>query len=159
LVDQVDSIRIRLDDGDDRPLHGERPWIDVGDIGWIAPDGRLFVLGRAVDLDAVNLQDTAVRHLSPVHEVEHLLRLEWDTTDAAAVLVEDFSGNSKAQIWVGVVDCKNANAETLAAVVRPRGIEHPIRIFDLPAIPRGTSGKVQRSQLKSLMLAAAGKSG
>ncbi len=154
-VGQVGFIRIRPDDDVDRPLSGERPWIDVGDIGWIAPDGRLFVLGRAVDVNLVGLQNAAAHQLSPVHEVEHLLRLEWDATDAAAVLVEDIARGSQAQIWVGVVDCKDANAENLAAIARPRGIEHPIRLFDLPAIPRGASGKVNREQLKALLLASA----
>jgi len=35
-------------------------------------------------------------------------------------------------------------------------IAHPIRLFHLPVIPRNINGKVNRDQLKALMLASTG---
>jgi acyl-coenzyme A synthetase/AMP-(fatty) acid ligase len=72
-----------------------------GDVGWLTADGGLFIVGRTADID--NLSDASVRDISPVYEVEHLLRLEWDATDAAAVLVDD---GGEPEIWVGTVDSR-----------------------------------------------------
>jgi acyl-coenzyme A synthetase/AMP-(fatty) acid ligase len=124
-------------------------WTDLGDIGWLTPDGRLYVLGRAVDIDAVGSKDP---QLSPVHEIEHLFRLEWDATDAAAVLIED---NGTSCIVIGVVDGVGASAEKLAVIARQRGIEHPIRITALKTIPRGANGKINRAELTALIASVA----
>ena len=83
-----------------------------------------------------------------------MLRLEWDATDAAAVIADDPTG---PQIWIGIVDNIGASAEKLSAIARPRGIAHPIRLFDVPNIPRGANGKVNREQLKALLLATASR--
>ncbi len=128
----------------------EEAWTDHGDIGWITADGGLFIVGRTADID--DLSDASVRDISPVHEVEHLLRLEWDASDAAAVLIDN---GGKPEIWVGTVDCKDADAKTLETILRQRGIPGAVRLFALQAVPRGANGKVQRGQLKSLMLNAA----
>jgi fatty-acyl-CoA synthase len=121
------------------------PWITLGDLGWMTPDGQLHLVGRISDTVRTS------RDLSPVHEVEHIVRLEWDVADAAAVLVD---GAARPEIWIAVVADTEISAEPLAAMLRPRGIEHPIRLFRLPVIPRSTNGKVNRDQLKALMLAS-----
>jgi acyl-coenzyme A synthetase/AMP-(fatty) acid ligase len=122
------------------------PWADLGDVGWLTRDNRLYMTGRVADADIA--AGNAAAPVSPVHEVEHLLRLEWDATDAAAVMVDDAGG---AQIWIGVVDNKGATAEKLAAIARQRGIDNAIRILDVQSIPRGASGKVNRNELKTLL--------
>jgi acyl-coenzyme A synthetase/AMP-(fatty) acid ligase len=132
----------------------EHAWIDVGDIGWMTSEGQLYVVGRTADLGAERLQPTSAYQISPVHEVENVLRLEWDAADAAAVVVDDGSDESEPRIWIGVVDNSDANAEKLEAILQQRGITHRIRLFDLPGIPRGANGKVNREQLKSLMLSS-----
>lgn len=128
----------------------EQAWTDHGDIGWITADGGLFIVGRTADID--DLSDASVRDVSPVYEIEHLLRLEWDASDAAAVLIDN---GGKREIWVGTVDCKDADAKTLETILRQRGIQGAVRLFALKAVPRGANGKVQRAQLKLLMLNAA----
>jgi len=129
---------------------GDAGWIELGDIGRLTLDGRLYVLGRASEAGIGYMR----QHISPVHESEHLLRLEWDVADAAAVLIED---KPQPQIWIGVVGNGGVKADALATLLRARGIEHAIRLFDLEAIPRGANGKVSRAQLKAVMLAATGK--
>ena len=66
---------------------------------------------------------------------------------------------AKPEIWIGIVDGKDASAEKLSAILRTRGIDYSIRLFDLRAIPRSTNGKVNRGQLKALMLDVAAKIG
>jgi acyl-coenzyme A synthetase/AMP-(fatty) acid ligase len=136
----------------------EHPWVDVGDVGWMTTDNQFYVVGRTSDIAVADLADASAQQVSPVNEVEHLLRLEWDSADAAAVLIDDNSGRSKPEIWVGIVDCKDASAEKLEAILRHRGIEGTVRLFAVSSIPRAANGKVQRAQLKSLMLSSAGKS-
>jgi acyl-coenzyme A synthetase/AMP-(fatty) acid ligase len=150
-VGETGTVKIRRHDDKLVQANVEKPWIDIGDVGWIASDSYLHILGRAGDADGP--RDTPAQRVSPVHEVEHLLRLEWDVNDAAAVLVEDKS-SEKPQIWIGVVGNRDLRAEKVAAIARVRGIEHIIRLCDLTAIPRGANGKVNRAQLKTLLLAA-----
>jgi acyl-coenzyme A synthetase/AMP-(fatty) acid ligase len=141
--DMVGRIKVRR--GDDP--HGR--WADLGDLGWLSAAGELFVLGRENDLD----MSAGPATISPVHEAEHLLRLEWDATDAAAILVGGADAGASGEIRIGVVDCAEASAERLAALLRARGIPNAVRLIALSSIPRGANGKVRRDQLKTLLLA------
>lgn len=132
---------------------GNEAWIDLGDIGRLTSGGRLYVLGRASEAGT----GCVGQQISPVHEAEHLSRLEWDVADAAAILIEDAANPAMLQIWIGMVDGKSADVGDLSALLRTRGIDHAIRLFDLKAIPRGTNGKVNRAQLKAVMLAETGR--
>jgi acyl-coenzyme A synthetase/AMP-(fatty) acid ligase len=127
----------------------EHPWIDVGDIGWVTNDGRYYVIGRTADIGAAGIADATVKQVSPIYEVEHLLKLEWDTADAAAVLVDN--GGGQPEIWVATVGCKDADATKLETILRHKGIDGVVRLFSLPSIPRGANGKIQHAQLKSLL--------
>jgi acyl-coenzyme A synthetase/AMP-(fatty) acid ligase len=89
--------------------------------------------------------------LSPPYEIEHILRLEWDLADAAAVLVEGASAEGAPQLWIGIVDNKGATAEKLAEVLRRRGLSYDIKLFDVQTIPRGANGKVNRQHLEALL--------
>ena len=130
-------------------------WVNLSDLGWLTADHRLYIVGRTADLAADGLQDLSAP-ISSVYNVEQILRLEWDTTDAAAALI-DGQGGTGTQIWIGMVDGKDATAEKLSAVLRARGINIPVRLFEMKSIPRGANGKVNRTELRSLMLGLAGK--
>ena len=129
----------------------DRPWVELGDLGWLTAEGELFVVGRAADLGMP--KGEMARQISPVHEAEHLLRLEWDAADAAGVVVE--ASGARPQLWVGTVDCKEAKADRLETILRERGFDFAVRIVPVPAVPRGVSGKVNRAELKALLLARA----
>jgi acyl-coenzyme A synthetase/AMP-(fatty) acid ligase len=131
----------------------EHPWIDVGDVGWVTNDDRFYVIGRTADIGAPENAEAAASRVSPIYEVEHLVRLEWDATDAAAVLMSDDRG--QREIWVATVECKEANAAKLETILRHKGIQGAVRLFTLPSIPRGANGKIQHGQLKSLLLKTA----
>ena len=147
LPGKVGVIKVRADsyDGATMNSHGQERWIDLGDVGWVDADNKLYVLGRTSEVGAMRAD------LSPLYEIEHTLRLEWDLADAAAVLVEGASADGEPQLWIGVVDNKGVTAEKLAAVLRRRGLSYGIKLFDVPTIPRGANGKVNRQQLEALM--------
>jgi acyl-coenzyme A synthetase/AMP-(fatty) acid ligase len=140
---QVGDLKIRSG-----PAASAGAWTDLGDRGRVDEDGRLYVIGRAAEAGATG---TMVAAISPVHELEHLVRLEWDLADAAAVVVAGAAGGDAPQIWIGVVGQRGATAEAIEAIARARGFDHPVRLIDLPAIPRGTNGKVNRAQLHAVM--------
>ncbi|HEX3937290.1 MAG TPA: AMP-binding protein [Xanthobacteraceae bacterium] len=135
----------------------EHPWIDVGDVGWVTKDNQYYVVGRTADIATASIDDATAQSVSPIYEIEHLVKLEWDAADAAAVL----AGNDARhpEIWVATVDCKDADAAQLEAILRHRGIDGTVRFFSLPSIPRGANGKIQHAQLKSLLLNISSTSG
>lgn len=130
-----------------------RGWVELGDIGRLDASGRLFVFGRAGPEAADGLVAAGV---SPADELVHLVRLEWDVADAAATMVENAAGEP-AQIWLGVVQGRDVDARRVEAIARANGIEHPVRLFQLDAIPRVANGKTDHQQLKAMMLAAAAR--
>jgi acyl-coenzyme A synthetase/AMP-(fatty) acid ligase len=130
-------------------------WVNLRDVGWINEEGELYVIGRVTDMAELNSKGIAAQKISPIHEVEHLLRLEWDATDAAAIFASDAStAGAQSEIWVGTVDCKDASADKFEAILRARGINTPVRLFPLKSIPRSANGKVQRAELRSMIFAA-----
>ena len=128
----------------------EHPWIDVGDVGWVTSDNQFYVVGRTADTATATVGGATARPVSPVYEIEHLVKLEWDLSDAAAVLVENAAG--EMEIWVATVGCKDAEVARLEAILHQRGIAGAVRLFSLPAIPRGANGKIQHAELKSVLL-------
>jgi acyl-coenzyme A synthetase/AMP-(fatty) acid ligase len=151
---EIGIVKGRVKSSRDR---AEDPWTDHGDVGWMTAEGEVFIVGRTSDIAPAEFAKASARQISPVYEVEHLLRLEWDAADAAAILIDADTVGGKPKIWVGTVECRDARAESLEAILRQRGIESTVRLFPLPSIPRGAAGKVQRAQLKTLILATAGK--
>lgn len=126
-------------------------WIDLGDIGWLSADGELFVIGRAADLGSVDAE--AARRTSPALEAEHLLRLEWNAADAAAVVLST-GADGRPHIGIGTVGCRDADARALEAMLRARGIDSAVQLIPLASIPRGVSGKVNRAELRRLLAQA-----
>jgi acyl-coenzyme A synthetase/AMP-(fatty) acid ligase len=120
-------------------------WIDVGDRGWLDGGGRLYMVGRTTETAA------GLAGISPVHEAEHILRLEFDMDDAAIAEMQD-PATGKPQLWIGIVNNRDATPDKIAAAFARRGISHTIRLVVLPFVPRGVSGKISREQLKAALL-------
>jgi len=87
-------------------------------------------------------------------EAEHILRLEFDYDDAAALMRDGESAGSKPVIQFGIVNNRDTTADKLRASLLTRGIDATVELFALPSIPRGGSGKVNRMQLKSALASA-----
>lgn len=142
---EVGLVRSRRDP---RWYGGDTPWVDLGDVGWLTENMELFIVGRAADLGTP--AGEVARQASPVHEAEHLLRLEWDAADAAAVEIE----GPRPQLVIATVDCKDAEADAFEAILRRRGFDYAVHIVPVQKIPRGVSGKVNRAELKALLARA-----
>jgi acyl-coenzyme A synthetase/AMP-(fatty) acid ligase len=151
---EIGIVKGRVKSRKDR---AEDPWTDHGDVGWMTAAGEVFVVGRTSDIAPGEFAKARGRQISPIYEVEHLLRLEWDAADAGAILVDSDPIGGKPEVWVGIVECKDARADTLETILRQRGIDVTVRLFPLLTIPRGSAGKVERKQLKAAILAAAQK--
>jgi acyl-coenzyme A synthetase/AMP-(fatty) acid ligase len=132
---------------DPRWFGSDTPWVDLGDVGWLTENRELFILGRAADLGTS--ESESGRRISPVHEAEHLLRLEWDADDAAAITAD--TGNERPQLLIATVNCKDAKPDEFEAILRGRGFDYAVRIVPVRTIPRGVSGKVNRGELKALL--------
>jgi long-chain acyl-CoA synthetase len=126
------------------------PWIDLGDIGRLDADGRLFIFGRAAD--ASDATGALTLDTTPVEEIEHLVRLEWDMADAAAALVKGQAG-LRPNLCIGVVQGSNVTTESVRSFLQKQGIDYPVRVITLDAIPRGANGKVNRERLKAALQA------
>jgi acyl-coenzyme A synthetase/AMP-(fatty) acid ligase len=140
------SIKVRHTADDD--ADAEPAWIELGDYGWFTPDGRLYVVGRAVDGAAADTR------IPPLIEAEHILRVEFDYDDAAAVMHEGAGSGSRPVIRFAIVSNRDATADKVQAALLTRGIDATVELFALPSIPRGAAGKVNRLQLKSALEAA-----
>jgi acyl-coenzyme A synthetase/AMP-(fatty) acid ligase len=145
---QIGIIKVRQDmeptDTNDVP-DAANGWITLGDMGWIDQERRLYVVGRVSD-DGVLGADH-----SRALEVEHLLQLGWGASDVGAVFVADAAAPSKSRIWVGIVNRGEGSQEKLEAMLRARGIDCAVSIFDVGMIPRGVNGKVNRIQLRAML--------
>jgi acyl-coenzyme A synthetase/AMP-(fatty) acid ligase len=142
---KVGTIKVRANSCDGAMTSAQDRWIDLGDAGWVSAENELYVLGRIAD------RGLSQADFSPVFEIEHLVRLEWDLEDAATVLGETPAGADRPELWIGVVGNKEATAEKLAAMLHQRGLSYDIRLFEVSTIPRGVNGKVNRSQLLALL--------
>jgi acyl-coenzyme A synthetase/AMP-(fatty) acid ligase len=149
----VGLIRCRFD----RRWEDAEPaaWTDLGDLGWMTAQGELFIIGRAADIDPVAV--STPRDISPAHEAEHLLRLEWDSDDAAAIAIPA-TDDGRALIRIATVTCPDADAGKLEAILGRRGIDCEVRLTPVAAIPRGANGKVNRAQLRTLLENSKGNS-
>ena len=127
---------------------GAAAWIDLGDHGWMSPEGLLFIGGRAADGRA------AVREISPATEVEHAVWLDWRVADVAAIEVSTAAG-AQSQIHVAVAGRVAGEQPPLPSALRAIGLAERVRIFDVPRIARGPSGKVDRTALRGQLQAAA----
>lgn len=145
---EIGIVKARVKPNPDR---GEDPWTDHGDVGWVTAGGEVFVVGRTADIGPRGFASATAREVAPAFEIEHLLRLEWDATDAAAVIIEPESPDAAREIWVATVDCTDADASRFEQILRRRGIDGSVRLVPVAGIPRGTSGKIQRAQLRSMI--------
>lgn len=148
----VGSVRCRKKPDSTARQAGESRWIDLGDVGRLDPDGRLFIFGRTADL--AGSQANYSPGVSPAYEIEHRVRLEWDLVDAASITVAAGAAGETPEIWIGLVQGTDITAEKVNALALANKIDWPVRLFELHEIPRGSNGKVDRPRLKALMLAS-----
>ncbi|WP_159839858.1 fatty acyl-AMP ligase [Nocardia sp. CY41] len=136
-------------------LGAEGPFLRTGDLG-LLHEGELFVTGRRKDLLIVN-----GRNLYP-QDVEELVRGLHPALGAAGVAVSVDAGGRERLVVVQGVKTARQGATTLAelataikvAVARGFDVAAPnVMLVEPHAVPRTTSGKVQRSATREAFLA------
>jgi len=117
-----------------------------GDMGYLDDAGRLFVVGRDDEMIV-----SGGENVYPI-EVEKALAAHADVAEAAVLGVDDEQYGQRLRAWVvlnrgsdiGVEDLKQYVRENLANYKVPRDIT----ILD--ELPRGSTGKILRNELRGL---------
>lgn len=120
-------------------------WFYPGDLGWVTEDNMLFIVGRSGDV--VNRGGEKLS----ITDIENFLLTCAGVKDAGVCSVMGAAGYS--EVWVALVPQPSADVATLRVMIESNAhFKNNIdRIFVVEGIPRGTLGKVQRDELKSLL--------
>ncbi len=138
------TTRVRTDDGESSPqVDG---WYDTGDLGFFK-DGDLHVCGRVKEMAIVNGQNVFP------HDIEEVA-LAVDGLERGKVVAIGVRDPETDREVLGVFVQWRKGAEAFApvaqaireVVTRRTGVQASI-VHPVPAIPKTTSGKVQRVQL------------
>lgn len=125
-------------------------WLRTGDIGWIGDDGYVRIVGRARDMVVVggfNVYPAEVEHVLADHPAVH---------EAAAVGVPD---DRLGEVIVAfIVPSPESSPEpvALAGWCRDRlaNFKVPRHLWIVDSLPRGTVGKIAKSDLRARALAS-----
>ena len=135
-------IQAYQDDADPAGVEFRAGWYHSGDVGTLAPDGALRVLGRAderMNFGGVKilpgLMETAARSCPGV-------------VDAAAFARPGADGLDEP--WLAIVRGEDFDPAALDAAVREHLLDlPPIRVAWISSIPRNAGGKVERDRLRA----------
>jgi acyl-CoA synthetase (AMP-forming)/AMP-acid ligase II len=122
-------------------------WFNTQDLGCIAADGRVFIVGRT--------KDVIIRSGFKVYplEVESALNAH-PAVLHAAVVGRAVPGNEEVVAYVELAKGAEVNADALhrhvALLLSP--YKRPARIVIMPALPLAANGKVLKSQLPDSLL-------
>ena len=119
-------------------------WLHTGDMGYLSPEGRLFLTGRCKDLII-----RGGENISP-GEVEEFLRQNPQVEDAAVVGVPDPQYGEKVFAFVKAAQGEHICPAELAGWCRGKiaTIKIPEFIVQLETFPETASGKVDKKELK-----------
>ncbi|MDB5541491.1 MAG: hypothetical protein JWQ89_3218 [Devosia sp.] len=133
-------------DGNGQPAETlQDGWFYPGDYGYIEPDGLLVITGRTSEI--INRGGVIV---AP-DLIEEALRLDPAVSDVAVVAVP--GANGLDEIWAAIVSPAPLEEARIMAGARQRLNERaPDKLFQIDALPRAESGKVQRNALRDLLL-------
>jgi acyl-CoA synthetase (AMP-forming)/AMP-acid ligase II len=128
--------------------YGEDGWAHFGDLGVLDVDGYLQVTGR--------LKDTIIRggtNINP-YEVEEVLRDCLGVADICVVGRPDADLGERTVVVVVPKDDAAPGLDDLLAHLDDRGVARfkwPEDLISLSALPLGSTGKVDRARLRSLV--------
>ena len=118
----------------------------TGDLGYLDQDGDLWVVQRRSDLIV-----TGGENVYP-YEIEQVLRSHPKVKDAAVVGIADREWGQKVAAAVSPVDGSGLTTEALLGYSRAHlaGFKQPRLIRFVAALPRTSSGKIQRDRVKAI---------
>jgi acyl-CoA synthetase (AMP-forming)/AMP-acid ligase II len=116
-----------------------------GDIGYLDAQGRLFVVGRDDEMIV-----SGGENVYPI-EVERILVANTDVAEASVIGVDDKQFGQRLTAFVVLEDEASATPDTLKQHVRENLANYkvPREIFVLDELPRGSTGKIARSELQA----------
>ncbi|MEM7404826.1 MAG: AMP-binding protein [Pseudomonadota bacterium] len=126
---------------------GTDGWFRSGDLGFRDADGYFFITGRLKELIIKGGENIAPR------EIDDALYLHEAVLEAAAIGVDDENYGQDVQACVRLRDGFSADADELITHCREHvgKFKAPSRIYFLPDLPKGPSGKIQRLKLPEIV--------
>jgi acyl-CoA synthetase (AMP-forming)/AMP-acid ligase II len=127
-------------------------YMSSGDVGYLDAAGRLFVVGRDDEMIV-----SGGENVYPI-EVEKALAAHAEVSEAAVLGVDDDQYGQRLVAFVVLTDGAAATTDDLKAHVRENLANYkvPRTITVLDELPRGSTGKIVRRELRALVEAAAG---
>jgi len=116
-----------------------------GDVGYLDSAGRLFVVGRDDEMIV-----SGGENVYPI-EVEKILAAHGDVAEAAVLGVDDAQYGQRLAAFVVLEEKATATPDALKAHVRDNLANYkvPREIVVLDELPRGSTGKIARSELQA----------
>jgi acyl-CoA synthetase (AMP-forming)/AMP-acid ligase II len=116
-----------------------------GDMGYVDPDGRLFVVGRDDEMIV-----SGGENVYPI-EVEKVLAGHPDVAEASVVGVPDDEYGQRLVAFVVPRPGASADADTLRRHVRDTLANYkvPREVITLEELPRNATGKILRAELRA----------
>ncbi|WP_329376721.1 non-ribosomal peptide synthetase [Streptomyces sp. NBC_01351] len=123
-------------------------WFGTGDSGHLDEDGYLFITGRLKEI--INRGGTKV---SPV-EVDEVLLAHPEIVEAAAFPLPHATLGEEVSAAIVLVAGAQATDDAIREFLATRLAEPkiPRRLFRVPAVPRTSTGKIQRSELAARLV-------
>lgn len=122
-------------------------WFSTGDIGYLDADGYLYVLDRRNDLII-----SGGENIYPA-EIESVLSAHPDVTEAGVCGQDDLQWGQVPIAFVGLRSGSTADADNILDYARQHLARYkiPHAIYFVDALPRNSSGKLLRRELRKLL--------
>ncbi|TDK84995.1 bile acid CoA ligase [Mycobacterium paragordonae] len=120
-------------------------YMSSGDVGYLDANGRLFVVGRDDEMIV-----SGGENIYPI-EVEKTLAAHPEVAEASVIGVDDEQYGQRLSAFVVLEAGSSATVETLKQHVRDNLANYkvPREITVLDELPRGSTGKILRNELKA----------
>lgn len=120
-------------------------YMSSGDVGYLDSNGRLFVVGRDDEMIV-----SGGENIYPI-EVEKTLAAHPEVAEASVIGVDDEQYGQRLSAFVVLEPGASATVETLKQHVRDNLANYkvPREITVLDELPRGSTGKILRNELKA----------
>lgn len=121
-------------------------WLFTGDIGYVDPDGYLFLTDRKKELMKVSGYQVWPR------EIEEVLAMHPDILEAGVAAIVHSIKGELPKAWVVLRAGANATSNEIKAFCKERLAPYkvPVQITIVPELPKSAVGKVLRRKLREL---------